>query len=49
MNFSLSDLNLNLSALRTTSAPSQPRSAITLPSLPGQNGVSFRPAQPNAS
>lgn len=49
MNFSLSDLNLNLSALRTTSAPSQTRSSVTLPSLPGQNGVSFRPAQPNAS
>jgi murein DD-endopeptidase MepM/ murein hydrolase activator NlpD len=49
MNFSLSDLNLNLSALRTTSAPSKTRSSVTLPSLPGQNGVSFRPAQPNAS
>jgi murein DD-endopeptidase MepM/ murein hydrolase activator NlpD len=49
--FSLADLNLG--ALRT--APnmarpgSLPSSTIELPSLPGQNGISFRPAQPNAS
>ncbi len=53
MNFKLSDFNLNLNAMRTTTAPSQSssqaRPAVTLPSLPGQNGVSFRPAQPNAS
>jgi murein DD-endopeptidase MepM/ murein hydrolase activator NlpD len=48
-NFKLSDFNLNLSALRTTPRPSQPGSSVTLPTLPGQNGVSFRPAQPNAS
>jgi murein DD-endopeptidase MepM/ murein hydrolase activator NlpD len=49
MNFKLSDFNLNLSALRTTAAPQRSESSVTLPSLPGQNGVSFRPAQPNAS
>ncbi len=49
MNFKLSDLNLNLSAMRTTTTPARTGSSVTLPSLPGQNGVSFRPAQPNAS
>jgi murein DD-endopeptidase MepM/ murein hydrolase activator NlpD len=48
-NFSLADLNL--SSLRTapSRAGSLPGSTIELPSLPGQNGISFRPAQPNAS
>ncbi|MGB3300435.1 MAG: M23 family metallopeptidase [Phormidesmis sp.] len=47
MAFNLSDFNLNLSALKT--APAQPSSSVTLPPLPGQNGIPFRPAQPNAS
>ncbi len=46
MNFNLSDLNLNLSVKAPTNGAS---SSVTLPSLPGQNGVPFRPAQPNAS
>ena len=49
MNFNLSDLNLNLSSIRRTPVPAEPGGAsIDLP-RPGQNGVSFRPAQPNAS
>ncbi len=47
MNFNLSDFNLNLTAMKT---PADRASAsVTPPSLPGQNGVPFRPAQPNAS
>ena len=49
MNFSLSDLTLNLNNLKKTPVPGRSGSSVTLPLLPGQNGVSFRPAQPNAS
>jgi murein DD-endopeptidase MepM/ murein hydrolase activator NlpD len=53
-NFSLADLNLNLTrslnGMRTTTAPStRAGQSPTLPTLPGQNGVPFRPSQPNAS
>ncbi|MFK8183854.1 MAG: peptidoglycan DD-metalloendopeptidase family protein [Phormidesmis sp.] len=49
VNFSLADLNLNLGSIKRTPIPAQPGSAnIELPQ-PGQNGISFRPAQPNAS
>lgn len=47
MNFNLSDLNLNLTAMKTPADGAS--SSVTPPSLPGQNGVPFRPAQPNAS
>ena len=46
MNFNLADLTIN----RGSGAGSaKPNSSVELPLLPGQNGVSFRPAQPNAS
>ncbi len=39
-----------LSASRAQdAAPTQAGSSVVLPELPGQNGISFRPAQPNAS
>ena len=44
MNFSLADLNL--STIKKSPAPAQPSISTD---LPGQNGVPFRPAQPNAS
>jgi len=49
MNFSLADLNLNLGSIRRTPVPSEPGAATGEVPLPGQDGVSFRPAQPNAS
>ena len=49
MNFSLSDLNLNLGSIKRTPVPASPSSATVELPQPGQNGVSFRPAQPNAS
>ncbi len=49
--FKLADLTMNLRSLNQTSAPSQPgiTTSPVLNDLPGQNGVPFRPAQPNAS
>ncbi|MEM6450636.1 MAG: peptidoglycan DD-metalloendopeptidase family protein [Cyanobacteria bacterium P01_D01_bin.105] len=49
MNFSLADLNLNLGSIRRTPAPSQPGGNSVNQPQPGQNGIPFRPAQPNAS
>ena len=49
MNFSLADLNLNLGSIRRTPVPTEPGSATVELPQPGQDGVSFRPAQPNAS
>ncbi|NJM97723.1 MAG: peptidoglycan DD-metalloendopeptidase family protein [Phormidesmis sp. RL_2_1] len=46
--FNLADLNLGLRRVNAGSNLSQP-SSVELPVLPGQNGVPFRPAQPNAS
>lgn len=48
--FKLSDLTLNLGSARQTPVPAQPGLAQQgVTDLPGQNGVPFRPAQPNAS
>ncbi len=47
MNFSLADLNL--STIKKSPAPAQPGVSGVSVDLPGQNGVPFRPAQPNAS
>lgn len=49
VNFNLSDLNLNLGSIRRTPVPSEPGGATVELPQPGQDGVSFRPAQPNAS
>lgn len=46
MSFNLADLNLKRGGATNNSTPN---STVELPLLPGQNGVSFRPAQPNAS
>lgn len=46
MSFNLSDLSLKRGGVTDSSTPN---STVELPLLPGQNGVSFRPAQPNAS
>lgn len=46
MSFDLSDLNLNRSGVANAAGAN---SAVELPILPGQNGIPFRPAQPNAS
>ncbi len=48
MNFSLADLNLNLSTIKKSPAPAPAQPGVSV-DLPGQNGVPFRPAQPNAS
>lgn len=45
--FNLADLGLNLN--RGNAAPARTPASVSLPVLPGQNGVPFRPAQPNAS
>ncbi len=46
MNFNLSDLNLGGGGVANAAGAD---SAVELPILPGQNGIPFRPAQPNAS
>lgn len=46
MNFNLSDLNLRRGGVANATGAG---STVELPILPGQNGVPFRPAQPNAS
>ena len=46
MNFNLADLTINQGS---GAGSARPNSSVELPLLPGQNGVSFRPAQPNAS
>ncbi len=45
--FNLADLRLNLNG--ANAAPARSPASVSLPVLPGQNGVPFRPAQPNAS
>ena len=49
VNFNLSDFNLNLTAMKPPADGASASVTPPSPSLPGQNGVPFRPAQPNAS